>query len=326
MAELRRACDRCHSKKLRCVRLATTDVCSRCERAQVSCVSSPPGRSSRNNETQLNDSEFDWAAFLDESQQQCPPANLWAPQQGFLDNPLGPELPRLSALMDRADQLYATLPGEHMYHYSPDMALQQRQEITQAAELQNTMERFVELLQQLDVIYPAACVRAASMDLDLDTLCSIEQCVHLGSQKTSFLEERPRFDYTLIQAVLTYHQRLLDIAFVILDNGLRCGAGVAFMEPDDISFDVPHVRIGSLTVSKSTAATVWLNLVRDSMESLTKRVASLPAILEAVKRRNEDQSDLVRLQSRIILKRTETGKQKLKELRSHMSALGLVDA
>lgn len=327
MAELRQACDRCHSKKLRCVRLAATDTCSRCQRANALCVSSPPGKQGRNNDAQSNG--FDWTSLLDGAQSPSAlsrPEQILAPQEEPTENPLGQGLPHLSQLLESADQLYAKLPGEHLYHYSPDMALQHQLLVTQGLQLQNTMESFVDLLQQLNIIYPAACAKAATMDLNLDTICPIGDCIHLGPHEHSFLEERPRFDYTLVQTVLTCHQRLLDIAMVILDNGLRCSAGVAFMQPHDITFDVPSVRIGSLAISKSTAATVWMNLVRDSLESSANHVRNLPSILDAVRRPIEDQSDIIRLQSRVIIKRTEMGNERMKELRSTMAAFDLVGA
>ncbi|KAH7324376.1 hypothetical protein B0I35DRAFT_406193 [Stachybotrys elegans] len=46
-ADLRQACDRCHSKKLRCPRPAGSAECARCSRARVPCLFSPPSRASR---------------------------------------------------------------------------------------------------------------------------------------------------------------------------------------------------------------------------------------------------------------------------------------
>ncbi|KAI9896313.1 hypothetical protein N3K66_008485 [Trichothecium roseum] len=44
MSDLRQACDRCHGKKLRCPKLPGSRVCTRCAKAGVPCVFSPPTR------------------------------------------------------------------------------------------------------------------------------------------------------------------------------------------------------------------------------------------------------------------------------------------
>ena len=68
MADLRQACDRCHSKKLRCTKTPDTLVCVRCLKAGVPCIFSPPTRSLRNgagaHDSYGSNLSFDWSAIM----------------------------------------------------------------------------------------------------------------------------------------------------------------------------------------------------------------------------------------------------------------------
>jgi Fungal Zn(2)-Cys(6) binuclear cluster domain len=43
----RRACDRCHTQKLRCKRIEGKNYCVRCTRAELTCIFSPPGKNQK---------------------------------------------------------------------------------------------------------------------------------------------------------------------------------------------------------------------------------------------------------------------------------------
>lgn len=42
--KIRRACDRCHTQKLRCKRIEGHNTCVRCANANLTCIFSPPGK------------------------------------------------------------------------------------------------------------------------------------------------------------------------------------------------------------------------------------------------------------------------------------------
>ncbi|KAI0853596.1 hypothetical protein F5Y00DRAFT_225045 [Daldinia vernicosa] len=59
--QLRRACDRCHRSKSKCLRDNDDEPCQRCSRANAECVSSPPATSRRRTQiasTQASDQEL----------------------------------------------------------------------------------------------------------------------------------------------------------------------------------------------------------------------------------------------------------------------------
>lgn len=45
--KIRRACDRCHTQKLRCKRIEGHNTCVRCGNANLTCIFSPPGKNQK---------------------------------------------------------------------------------------------------------------------------------------------------------------------------------------------------------------------------------------------------------------------------------------
>lgn len=286
------------------------------------CAFSPPGKPMRVNAP--FDSDFDWNAFLGEDHLLEPPAPP-PPQPAALDHnhcpSTTPEVTMLTTIMQDADRMYIGLPGDEMHHAPRNEAPEHRVQMGALLDLQNIMERFVELLQQLDSIYPVLLARAASRDTDFSALCKIHDCAHHVESWTSSPQQPNIFDYTLVQLLLSCHQRLLDVTETVLVHGLHCYKTLKHMTPENVQFDVPEVRIGTLQVPKQTAAAVWINLVEDSLCFLRKHLRRVPDVLAAVRHPAEDETQVVELQTKIATRRTDAMLQQLAQFRKVLAEL-----
>lgn len=232
----------------------------------------------------------------------------------------------LATLFTAADDLYTSLPGDELYHVSQTQAPYLQEQLGRLISLQNTLETFMQLLQQLEMLYPLILERATARDLDFHAICEMEDCIHhLSPLKPSTLSRQPnQFDYTLIQLLLSCHQRVLDISETILEHGAQCYNRAKDKDPDTLQIDVPDVRIGALMLSKPTAASVWMNMLHDSLIALQKQLRPMAGLLAAVRSPAEEETEVIQLQSKIIRRRTEAGAQALAGYRKALIELDLL--
>jgi hypothetical protein len=237
------------------------------------------------------------------------------------------DMSMLTTILQSADQIYTSLPGEELFHIPRNQAAQYQEQMSQRLQLQKTLERFMEALQQLDLIYPIILARTTSRDADFREFCEVQNCVHHTKEPPppgSRSEQPNQFDYTLVQLLLCCHQRLVDIAEAILEHGAQCYDTSKELNPENMRLDIPEVRIGSLMVSKPTAASVWMNMLQDSLVALQKQLQAIPGLLATVRSPEQEEAKVVELQSKIIARRTQAGVEKLTRFRKSLVELDLL--
>ncbi|KAK0385100.1 hypothetical protein NLU13_7578 [Sarocladium strictum] len=318
MTDLRQACDRCHGKKLRCSKHPGAQTCTRCDRASALCVFSPPAKPVRS-VPQATPCP-DWLACLTE------PSAITSNAELLEDLPLTDML-MLTTVLQSADQIYTNLPGEELYHVPVAQAAEHQARASQMLGLEDTFEKYMQALQQLELLYPIILARAATRDIDYRDVCKVDDCHH-HTRETPPPESRSlrpnQFDYTLIQLLLACHQRLVDIAEAVLELGAQCFDRARELTPGNMQFDVPDIRAGSLLISKPTAAGMWMNMLRDSLVVLQKHLRPLPDILAAVRNPAEDEAQILNLQSKIITRRTQSGMEQLDRFRKGLLELDIL--
>ncbi|KAK7994609.1 hypothetical protein PG991_016197 [Apiospora marii] len=210
----RTSCDRCHAQKLKCQKQYGTNVCSRCMKAGVTCLFSPPGRAAIR-QTPV-DSTAD-GSFHSQSQDELASVALQDIQMQFdwptmsLDTPweplpeLTPELPhgpesstsssepaeppqtpedlrssilcRLSNMAAEFDHLYSNAATEDLRHLPNDESIREiATKWGKEHNQQKVLEQLFASTQQLIGIYPEAMGQIFRERHKVD--CQDPGCIH----------------------------------------------------------------------------------------------------------------------------------------------------
>ncbi|QYS96732.1 Zn(2)-C6 fungal-type domain-containing protein [Trichoderma simmonsii] len=322
--DLRQACDRCHDKKLRCPRPPGSLCCSRCTKANVTCVFSPPTRPFRYPLNQNhNQNGFDWPDLIVLDQQQ---QGHQTPSQAF-ETPAQTVSERLAGVLSALDRMLQAMPSSLDMHHVPRQQLREYADnVGDNFDLQSTLDGLLQHAQDLASMYPEAASAAINKRItapESDAICTVPDCIH--QDRTSLhTTPLPKIDHALLNLVMACHIRLLDIMDTLAEHGRMCAFMVATLPPDyDPKFDVPEIRVGSFVAPTNTAASMLLSVLVDLQTILVDRIKDVAAIINQVRDdpRAAREARVISLQCEILQERAESTLGELSSFRD-----GLVSA
>ncbi|KAF5023729.1 hypothetical protein F66182_4203 [Fusarium sp. NRRL 66182] len=324
MSDLRQACDRCHSKKLRCTKIPASLVCTRCVKAGVACIFSPPSRSLR----QPGRVAFDWSSLFEldgpaiDPIPDVNPDNLTTtpPSSDNVDTALSaPATPvsELTDLMASLDRLQHGFPTSGRQHLSAQ-ELKDLME-TPSFDLGLFLEQLLQLSQRLLHIYPKVLEQ---LKPEHET-CNLPDCVH-----TTHLSlptwSRLSIDQSLIHLVLACHLRQLDLFNKIVDHGRVC-THVTSTSPQDTepTLNIPEIRIGSFVAPKVSAASMMIAMVIELQSSLNKKAQQLHDAVSSATGLESRPAKILGLQCESLKESTSTTLADLLSFRDSLLKLGI---
>lgn len=275
MPEVRQACDRCHSKKLRCTRRNDMERCVRCAKANASCTFSPatkPNRMPQGGDSSSSSSTggvgFDWFGSY-------PTANgieagLGEPVQGA---PTG--LASLPELMCTLDGLWHGMPAADVCHISLQDMGQYLQYLAGATFIGSVLDQVLAATQKLQDVYHLAIKDSATAKCDApSTGCSSDSCMHLQSSTDS--ASSAEIDFTALTLLVACHLRLLDILGNISKHGSLCLKMANSLPPAERpQFPFPQLQMGSFVMSQDKMAGTIITMTIDQQHSLLKSATQL---------------------------------------------------
>ncbi|KAF7561464.1 hypothetical protein G7046_g2681 [Stylonectria norvegica] len=326
MAELRSACDRCHDKKLRCVKLPQFLVCGRCVKANVACVFSPPTRSLRNG---LQDVGFDWPPLM--TFDQTPDGFLITPPvsdsyQPETVSPSSSEVSQLADVMVTLDRIYREFPSGQLLHLPEDHLKEFTERMAANYDLQSALETLLQQAQQLTLLYPAI-LKLAAHGLEeplLNDACTIPGCMH-RVRETFKTSPKPKLDYALLHLLVASHLRLLDIVDNLIDHSRFCARMVTKLpEGQEPQFDIPPIRIGSFVAQKGSAASMLISMLIELQASLKAKSKALSVMVSSSGDASSRVSRALEMQGEDLCDRCEQTMAELHTLRGHLMRVGLM--
>ncbi|PNP46057.1 hypothetical protein TGAM01_v200352 [Trichoderma gamsii] len=321
--DLRQACDRCHDKKLRCPRPPGSLCCSRCTKANVTCVFSPPTRPLRYpiSHNSNGTSGFDWPdlMILEQQGHQTPSQVLETPAQTISE--------RLTALLAGLDRMLQALPSSLEMHHVPREQLREYADnVGDNFDLQSTMDGLLHHAQDLAAIYPDATSASFSKRTtapESDALCTVPDCIH--HDRTSLhTTPLPKLDHALLNLVMACHIRLLDIIDTLQEHGRMCAFMTATLPEDyEPKFAIPEIRVGSFIAPANTAASMLLGVLLELQTLLVERIRDMSGVIAQVRDipGAAREARVVSLQCEVLQERAETTLGELTNLKK-----GLVSA
>ncbi|KND93814.1 Transcription factor ACEII [Tolypocladium ophioglossoides CBS 100239] len=298
MEDLRQAGDRCHDKKLRCPKPPGAINCSRCARANVPCIFSPPTRPLRPGSHSV---PFDWSSF--------PALDLATPPQPTSDTPLaGTATAKLAEILVALDRIWRLLSSQES-HQDVQRQLGQCADDVGSAVLKLSVRH----------VHVTESARADEGEAILP------DCGH----PNGILNERsrlPSFDHAMLNLLLACHLRLLDVLDSLAVLAQTC-ANLASSLPDyDPKFDVPEIRIGSFIAPKNTAASIFISMVLDLHILLMDKSRKLVAILSSPGANTAltREAEMIGLQFDILRDRADATLQEMEKLKDHLVSAGVL--
>ncbi|PTB65807.1 transcription factor [Trichoderma citrinoviride] len=341
--DLRQACDRCHDKKLRCPRSPGSPCCSRCAKANVACVFSPPTRPFRHYEP-LNHSHdrshshnhnhnsqgisFDWLDLMSLEQPQGQQQQQQEQGRHRQAQPPAQTLSeRLASLLSALDRMLQAVPSSLDMHHVPRQHLREYADtVGTNFDLQSTLDSLLHHAQDLASLYPeaaSASFNKRTTAAECDALCTVPDCIH--QDRTSLhTTPLPKLDHALLNLVVACHLRLLDVMDTLAEHGRMCAFMVATLPPDyDPKFEVPEIRVGSFVAPTNTAASMLLSVLVELQTVLVTRVKDVVAMVDQLREdpRAAREAKVVHLQCEILQERAESTLGELSRFRD-----GLVSA
>ncbi|RFU72069.1 transcription factor aceii [Trichoderma arundinaceum] len=288
--DLRQACDRCHDKKLRCPRPPGSLCCSRCTKANVTCVFSPPTRPLRypvNHNHNNGGISFDWPDLMvleqqQQQQQQQGQQGQQTPSQVFETQPQTIS-DRLTAVLCGLDRMLQSVPSSlDMHHISRQYLRDYADNVGDTFDLQSILDGLLHHAQDLASLYPeatSASINKRATAPESDAACTIPDCIH--QDRTSLhTTPLPKLDHALLNLLMACHIRLLDIMDTLAEHGQMCAFMVATLPPDyDPKFAVPEIRVGSFIAPTNTAATMLISVLLELQRALVGRVKDMSAVV-----------------------------------------------
>lgn len=324
MTDLRQACDRCHSKKLRCTKIPGSIVCARCVKAGVTCLFSPPTRSLRHPDI-VN---MDWSILgLDRP--------LIEPQSIDTDHliatpPISDDTcPAPSAQVTIVSQLTDLMATFDRMQNSPPASLTQHLTLRELNEFMKIcdvnvgafLEELLQSAQKLVHLYPQVLKQLEPRGI---TSCEAPDCVH-NSPLFSDSRHTVSIDQSLIHLVLACHLRLLDLVDNIVNHGRMCAHAVPMLPPEcEPRLDIPEIKIGSFVAPKISAASMVIALVIELQTSLNARAQDLHDVVSSNLGHDARTAKILGLQCESLKDHaTQTGSD-LHSLREHLQNLGVI--
>ncbi|KAL7944891.1 hypothetical protein V8C42DRAFT_324007 [Trichoderma barbatum] len=319
--DLRQACDRCHDKKLRCPRPPGSLCCSRCTKANVTCVFSPPTRPFRYPLSHSHNG-FEWPDLIVLDQQE----GHQTPSQAF-ETPAQTLSERLAAVLSALDRMLQVVPSSLDTHHVPRQHLREYADnVGDNFEMQSTLDSLLHHAQDLASLYPEATSAAINKRItapESDAICTVPDCIH--QDRTSLhTTPLPKIDHALLNLVMACHIRLLDLMDTLAEHGRMCAFMVATLPPDyDPKFTVPEIRVGSFVAPTNTAASMLLSVLLELQTVLVARIKDLAATITQVRDdpRAAREAKVIGFQCEILQERAEATLGELSRFRD-----GLVSA
>lgn len=341
MTDLRQACDRCHGKKLRCTKTPGSLICTRCIKASVPCIYSPPTRSLRHGaaaqETCGPSLPFDWSA-IDMSFNNLPqndPFSTTTPTPPVSDSTeqtsgssVFSESAQLTELIAALNSIYLEFPLPDLSHMPLSQVRQFSEDMAVKSDLQSKLEHLLRRTQQLSMVYPliiktiAERIKAASANPD--SVCDVPDCLH---RKRHSLQGRqqPLFDHSIINLLIASHLRLLDILDNLGNHSRVCAFIVESMPEDhEPQFDIPVIRIGSFVASKGSAASMLVSMMIELNASLSDRCHELIDMICSVRDKAPREVQLLQLQCEALEVRAKATLADLRTIRDQLRKAGLM--
>lgn len=329
MSDLRQACDRCHSKKLKCTKIPASSVCTRCAKAGVTCLFSPPTRSLRHPDNAV----FNWSMLgLDEPAiEPVPSINLdqfiATPPVSQVTNPPPPppppaqvtEISQLSDLMAGLDRLQTNFPTSQRDHLSA-------RELTEFMkickfDLGSFLEDLLQRSQKLLHLYPEVLKRLEPEDIN----CDAPDCIHNAQKEYLLSKSRVPIDQSLIHLIMACHLRLLDIFDMITNHGRMCAHAVPLLPREhEPKFDMPEIKIGSFVAPKISAASMMIAMVIELQHSLSSRAEELEGAVSLAVGNESKTAKIISLQCESLKERASDTLDGLCSLRDNLMKLGVI--
>ncbi|KAJ3498949.1 hypothetical protein NLG97_g713 [Lecanicillium saksenae] len=277
-AETRQACDRCHGKKLKCIRQAQDPSCVRCAKASATCTFSPATRPTRLPQTGESTSSSsatasDWG-------------NEWFSSYPALNQPIGSSLTgagqdaehgiaALPQVMGTLDAIWRGMPPPDACHISLEDMGQYLEYIAGATFIGSVLDQVLSAAQKLQKMYFHAIKDGTKATSDSNnTGCTTQNCVHL--RPSGEPDSVNRADYTTLTLLTACHLRLLDILSSIAKHGKLCLEMANAVPPEERpQFLLPHMQMGSFVVPQEKMASMIITMLIDQQESLIKSTKQL---------------------------------------------------
>ncbi|KAM0188336.1 hypothetical protein ACHAPA_009430 [Fusarium lateritium] len=324
MADLRQACDRCHSKKLRCTKIPGSLVCTRCVKAGVTCLFSPPSRSLRHPDHVT----FDWSIFnldtaidsttgidldLTTTAPGAEEAHSARPPQATIT-----EVSQLTDMMAALDRLRNTFPTSKANHLS----IRELKEFLQTCDfdLGSFLEELLQRSQKLVHLYPDVLKRLETKD----STCDVPDCIH---NSTQYSQSKPRIsiDQSLVHLLLACHLRVLELFDNLANHGRMCVHAVPLLPKDhEPSFDIPEIKIGSFVAPKVSAASMMIAMVIELQSSLNARAQQLHDAVSLAVGHESGAAKILGLQCESLKERASETLTDLQSLRDNLMKLGVI--
>ncbi|KAF7553940.1 hypothetical protein G7Z17_g3262 [Cylindrodendrum hubeiense] len=343
MADLRQACDRCHDKKLRCPKQTGSQTCSRCAKASVPCIFSPPTRSLLRNGA-LGDGQqpdmaaFDWASLLEldqvsngspngDTSQNPNPFTITPPVSDNADTPSPSNISELTHLMASLDRIHGDFPLSSIHrHMSIEMVKYISQSEAARFDLQSTLELMLQQGQQLALLYPQVLKKAkrhANRPPE-DDLCTIPDCMHHMRQSLR-ARQPPIMDHSLLNLLIACHLRLLDIFDNIMDHSRVCASLFSTLPKEsEPNFAIPEIRIGSFVAPRDSAASIMTTMLVELQSSLEARCRDLSEMVISAADETSLDSRVLSLQCEALALRAVGTLADIKELRAKLFSSGIL--
>ncbi|KAL6924263.1 hypothetical protein ACHAPO_003482 [Fusarium lateritium] len=324
MADLRQACDRCHSKKLRCTKIPGSVVCARCVKAGVTCLFSPPARSLR----QPDVVHMDWSILgLDQPVAELQNTDLdqliATPPISNHANP-APSAPitvvsQLTDLMATFDRMQNSPPASLTQH----LTIRELNEFMKVCEINlgAFLEELLQSSQKLVHLYPQVLKQLEPHDT---TPCEIPDCVH-NSQLFSHSRPQVSIDQSLIHLLLACHLRLLGLFDNIVHHGGMCAHVVPMLPPEcEPRLDIPEIKIGSFVAPKISAASMVIAMVIELQTTLNTRAQDLHDVISSNVGHDARTAKILDLQCESLKEHASKTCSDLYSLREHLQKLGVL--
>lgn len=323
MADLRQACDRCHSKKLRCTKIPGSLVCTRCVKAGVTCLFSPPSRSLRHPDNVA----FDWSIFnMNTEIDSTLGANLdlatMAPvaEEAASASPQATitEVSQLTDMMAALDRLQNTFPTSEAYHLS----IRELNEFMQTCQfdLGSFLEELLQRSQKLVHLYPEVLERLGTKN----GTCDVQDCIHNSAQYLQS-SSRKSIDQSLVHLLLACHLRILDLFDSLVNHGRMCAHAVPLLPKDyEPNFDIPEIKIGSFVAPKVSAASMMIAMMIELQTSLNARAQQLHDAVSLAVGHESGAARILGLQCESLKERASETLTDLQSLRDNLMKLGLI--
>ncbi|RBR10296.1 uncharacterized protein FIESC28_09523 [Fusarium coffeatum] len=322
MTDLRQACDRCHSKKLRCTKIPPSSVCARCVKAGVACIFSPPTRSLRN----PNNVAFDWSILgLDQEVIDpqnidhliaIPPANDNTGQAPSAQVTLVSQLTDLMVAFDRMLDNYSTLQAQHL-------TMRELNDLSKICgfDLGPFLEELLQRSQKLVHLYPQVLKRLVPKEPEP---CNTPDCVHNPHLPSHSQRETP-IDQSLIHLLLACHLRLLDLFDNMINHGRMCAHAAPLLPPGcEPNLDIPEIKIGSFVAPKISAASMMVAMLLEIQVCLNVKAQELHDAVSSSVGRNARAAKILGLQCESLREHASTTSTDLRSLREHLQELGVI--